>query len=165
MRRARLTLACAAALAGAVGCAAPFAEVEPSAPVAGVALVYCGSAGMSTKSVMAAMEPPTGQAGGEDSVPAPKVLTVCLRLQNQGGEVARVDRSAIELHCPHERDDAESDSDDQEVIAHPGESKELHVSFHYSPLPSGEDVTLGFEHAVTVGGKPVKLRPLALRKK
>ena len=50
------------------------------------------------------------------------------------------------------------------MIAHPGETKELHVSFHYSPLPSGEDVTVSFEHAVTVGGKPVKLRPLALRK-
>ena len=53
----------------------------------------------------------------------------------------------------------------QEVITHPGESKEFHVIFHYSQLPSGEDVSLKLDRALKVGDKLVKLPPIALRKR
>ena len=78
------------------------------------------------------------------------MLSVCLRLENHGSEVARLDRSDLELHAPHETDSWEPDSDDQEVIAHAGETRELHVAFQYSPLPSGEDVELVLDKALTV---------------
>ncbi len=151
-------------LLAAVGCGAPFAEVEPSAPRAGVGLVYCGSSAVSAESIMKAMEPPTGQTGA-GGMPEQKELRVCLRLENHGAAVARLTRSDVVLHCPHETDSAEPDHDDDEVIAHPGETRELHVTFRYSPLPSGEDVTLRFDGALTVGGKPLKPAPLALRKR
>jgi hypothetical protein len=146
------------------GCGAPFSEVKPSAPDRGVALVYCGSSATSAASVLKAMEPPVGQTG-ENGLPEQKELRVCLRLENQGDAVARLDRSEITLRCPHERDDWTQDRDDEEVIAHPGEQKELHVGFRYSPLTSGEDVALVFDGAVTIGGHAAKLPPLLLRKR
>jgi hypothetical protein len=155
--------ACVVVLLALAGCGAPFAEVKPSAPKSGVALVYCGSAATSAESVMKAMEPPTGPTG-ESSMPAEKELRVCLRLENHGDKVAKVDRTDFELHCPHETDSAAADSDDQEVIAHPGETRELHVSFRYSPLVHGEDVEVILDKALTVGGARVKLAPIVLRR-
>ena len=146
------------------GCGAPFAEVKPSAPQAGVALVYCGSAATSPESVLKSLEPPVGEAGG-DGLSAQKELRVCLRLENHGEKVARLDRGDIRLRCPHETDDWSQDRDDEEVIAHPGETKELHVAFRYSPLPAGEDVAVIFDGAVTIGGHAAKLPPLLLRKR
>ncbi|MCU1278645.1 MAG: hypothetical protein JWM53_2191 [bacterium] len=157
MRRAWLLLV----LVG--GCGAPFTEVKPSAPHGGVALVYCGSASTSAESVMKSLEPPTGQVG-ESSMPEQKELRVCLRLENKGDKVAKVDRSDFELRCPHETDSWAEDHDDVEVIAHPGETRELHVSFRYSPLVHGEDVQVMLDKALTVGGARVKLAPIVLRR-
>jgi hypothetical protein len=153
--------------AAAVGCAPPFAEVKPSAPRGGVALVYCGSAATSPESVMKALEPPSDlppEVGGGGGVSAQKELRVCLRLLNRGAEVVRLDRSYVTLRCPGETDDWAPDRDDQLVIAHPGETRELHVAFRYSPLVHGEEVTLLFDRALTVGGKPARLGPVVLRK-
>ena len=158
MRRVWLGLALAV-----VGCGAPFAEVKPSAPKSGVALVYCGSAATSAESVLKAMEPPTGPVG-ESSMPEQKELRVCLRLENRGDQVARVDRSDFELRCPHETDSWSPDSDEQLVIAQPGETRELHVSFRYSPLVHGEDAQIVLDKALTVGGRAVKLAPISLRR-
>jgi hypothetical protein len=162
MRRARLVVVVAAV--ALVGCAAPFNLVKPSAPRAGVALVYCGSAATSTESVMKSMEPPTGQVGGDSSLPEDKELNVCLRLENHGSEAARVTRSDFQLRTPHETDSPAADHDEDLVIAQPGETRELHVSFRYSPLVHGEDVQLILERALTVGGHAVKLPPIVLRK-
>ena len=147
-----------------VGCGAPFAEVKPSAPKSGVALVYCGSAATSAESVMKSMEPPTGPVGESSGMSEQKELRVCLRLENRGDQVAKVDRSDFELRCPHETDSWSQDRDDVEVIAHPGETRELHVSFRYSPLVHGEDVQLILDKALTVGGARVKLSPIVLRR-
>ena len=150
-------------LAAAFGCAAPFDLVKPSEARGGVALVYCGSAATSPESVMNAMEPPTGPTG-QSSLPEEKELRVCLRLENHGSDVARVTRSDFGLRTPHESDSPAADHDDDLVIAHPGEVRELHVSFRYSPLVHGEDVQLILANALTVGGKAVKLPPITLRK-
>src|SRR6185312_7328516 len=154
------------AIFAAVGaCAAPVNVVKPSSAVSGVSIVYCGSAATSTQSVINSMEPPVGQGGGGDETMADvKELNVCLRLENHGAETARLDRTMVLLKCPRETDDPQADRDDQEVIAHPGESKELHLIFKYTKLPSGEDVTLKFDRALKVGDKPVKLPPMGLRK-
>lgn len=146
-----------------VGCAAPFAEVAPTRPADGVALVYCGSAATSPESVMKAMEPPTGPTS-RSSLPADAELRVCLRLDNHGHDVARLDRSAFELRTPHETDAPSPDRDDELVIAHPGETRELHVSFRYGPLVHGEDVQLVVARALTVGGHQAALPPIVLRK-
>ncbi|MGZ3408431.1 MAG: hypothetical protein ACXVAN_18400 [Polyangia bacterium] len=159
MRRASLLLLSLSL----VGCGAPFAEVKPSAPQRGVALVYCGSAATSAESVMKSMEPPTGPSG-ESGMPEQKELRVCLKLENKGDKVAKLDRSDLELRCPHETDSWSEDHDDVEVIAHPGETRELHVSFRYSPLVHGEDVELLLDKALTVGGARVKLAPIVLRR-
>jgi hypothetical protein len=156
MRRAWLVLAL-------VGCGAPFTEIKPSAPKSGVALVYCGSASTSAESVMKSLEPPTGPSG-ESSMPEQKELRVCLKLENKGSQVAKVDRSDFELRCPHETDSWAEDHDDVEVIAHPGETRELHVSFRYSPLVHGEDVQVLLDKVLTVGGARVKLQPIVLRR-
>ncbi len=163
MRRALVVGAGLVVAAFVGGCAAPFDLVKPSEPRAGVALVYCGSAATSPESVMKSMEPPTGPVG-QSSLPEEKELRVCLRLENHGREPARLTRSDIGLKTPHESDSPAADSDDDLVIAHPGESRELHVSFRYSPLVHGEDVQVVLANAVTVGGHAVKLPPLLLRK-
>jgi hypothetical protein len=56
------------------------------------------------------------------------------------------------------------DADAEELLVRPGESRELHVRFRYSPLAPGEDVEVAFERALSVAGRPLKLGPLALRK-
>jgi len=164
MRRALLGGGAVAALAVALGCAAPFNAVTPSTSAGGVSVVYCGSASTSAQSVINSMEPPVGQSGGDNSMPEIKELNVCLRLENKGSQVARLDRTSVMLHCPRETDDPQADRDDAEVIAHPGESKELHIIFHYTKLPGGEDVSLRFDRALKVGDKLVKPPPIALRK-
>jgi hypothetical protein len=155
---------CAAALAcvAAAGCAGPFAEVQPSAPTGGVGVRYCGSSSASPGSVLRSLEPPVGAA--DTQLSPPKELYVCLRLENQGSRPARLNRSNVQLRCPRERQEWVPDRDDDVVIAHPGQSRELHVTFHYTPLVTGEDVALIFDGALTVGGAPVKLRPIVLRK-
>ncbi len=153
-----------AAVVALAGCGAPFNEVKPSQAQGGVSIVYCGSSATSAQSVMASLEPPVGQGGG-DAMPEQKELNVCLRLENHGSDTARLDRTAIMLKCPRETDEPQADRDDQEVITHPGEEKELHVIFHYTQLPSGEDVSLKLDRALKVGDKLVKLPPIALRKR
>ena len=149
------------------GCAGPFLESKPSAPRGGVALIFCGSSDSSPDSVLKSMEPPTRLppevSGGE--LEPPEELRVCLKLENKARAVARLDRSMLELKCPREKQSWAPDKDDQEIIVHPGEAREFHVNFHYSPLPSGEEVAVRFERALTVGGKPVNLPPLVLRKR
>ena len=163
MRRALVVAAAGAALAAAFGCAAPFNEIKPSEPRGGVAVVYCGSAATSPESVLKAMEPPTGPTG-ESSMPEDKELRVCLRLENRGGDKARLVRSDVGLRTPHENTQPAADRDDDLVIALPGETRELHVSFRYSPLVHGEEVQVILANAVTVGGKSLKLPPILLRK-
>ena len=162
-RRALVGGAAGAALAAALGCAAPFDLVKPSEGHGGVALVYCGSAATSPESVMKSLEPPTGQVG-DSSMPAEKELRVCMRLENHGTEKARVTRSDIGLKTPHESTQPAADHDDDIVIALPGESRELHVSFRYMELVHGEDVQVILANALTVAGKPVRLPPILLRK-
>ncbi|HEY2748199.1 MAG TPA: hypothetical protein VGL86_26435 [Polyangia bacterium] len=161
MRRACV----AVALFGLAGCGAPFNEVKPSEARDGVRVVYCGSAATSAQSIINSMEPPVGQTGGDNGMPEVKELNVCLRLENHGGDTARLDRTSVMLKCPRETDEPQADRDDQEVITHPGEAKEFHIIFHYTQLPSGEDVSLKFERALKIGDKPVKLPPIALRKR
>jgi hypothetical protein len=164
MRRALVVAAAGAAvLAATFGCAAPFNELKPSEPRGGVAVVYCGSAATSPESVLKAMEPPTGPTG-ESSMPEDKELRVCLRLENHGSDKARFVRSDVSLRTPHENTQPAADSDDDLVIALPGETRELHVSFRYSPLVHGEDVEVILASALSVGGKPLKLPPIVLRK-
>src|SRR4051812_24974211 len=116
MRRALVAAAAAAVLAAAFGCAAPFNEIKASEPRGGVAVVYCGSAATSPESVLAAMEPPTGQTG-ESSMPEQKELRVCLRVENHGGDKARFLRSDVSLRTPHENTQPAADHDDDLVIA------------------------------------------------
>jgi hypothetical protein len=113
---------------------------------------------------MKSLEPPTGPTGESGGMPEQKELRICLKLENKGSQVAKVDRSDFELRCPHETDSYSEDHDDVEVIAHPGETRELHVSFRYSPLVHGEDVQLILDKALTVGGARVKLAPIVLRR-
>jgi hypothetical protein len=165
MRRALVVVAAVGGLvAAAFGCAPPFDLVKPSEARGGVALVYCGSSAASPESVMKSMEPPTGPVG-QSSLPEDKELRVCLRVENHGSEAVRVTRSDFELKTPHERDSPSADSDDDLVIAQPGEVRELHVSFRYSPLVHGEDVQLLSANAVTIGGHPAKFAPMTLRKR
>ena len=165
MRRALSVAVAASALAlAAFGCGAPFSEVKASEARDGVSIAYCGSSATSAQSVMNSLEPPVGQAGADNGMPAIKELNVCLRLENHGSDTARLDRTSVMLKCPRETDEPQADRDDQEVITHPGESKELHIIFHYTQLPSGEDVRLVFDRALKIGDKPVKLPPLGLRK-
>ena len=156
-------VAVALLVAAGLGCAAPFDLVKPSEGHGGVALVYCGSAATSPESVMNAMEPPTGPTG-QSSLPEEKELRVCLRLENHGSDKARVVRSDFGLKTPHESASPAGDHDDDLVIALPGETREFHVSFRYSPLVHGEDVQVILANALTVGGHPVKLPPISLRK-
>lgn len=164
MRRALVVAAGGVLVAAAFGCAPPFDLVKPSEARSGVALVYCGSAATSPESVMKSMEPPTGPVG-QSSLPEDKELRVCLRVENHGSEVVRVTRSDFELKTPHEKDSPAADSDDDLVIAQPGETRELHVAFRYSPLVHGEDVQLLSANAVTIGGRPAKFAPMTLRKR
>ncbi len=164
MRRALVVSAVGALVAAAPGCAAPFDLVKPSEAHGAVALVYCGSAATSPESVMKSMEPPTGPVG-QSSMPEDKELRVCLRVENHGSDKVRVTRSDIGLKTPHESTAPAADSDDDLVIALPGETRELHVSFRYSPLVHGEDVQVILANAVTIGNRPAKFSPLTLRKR
>jgi hypothetical protein len=151
----------------AAGCGAPFEAVRPSATAQGVTVRYCGSSDVSPDAVVRAMEPPsslTPEVGGSP-LPGPEELRVCLRLENRGTQPARVDRSYLQLRAPREKQSWVPDSDDQEVIAHPGQTRELHVTFHYTPLVAGEDVSLVLDDAVTVGGRAAHLPPVLLRKR
>jgi hypothetical protein len=112
---------------------------------------------------MNAMEPPTGPTG-QSSLPEEKELRVCLKLENHGSDKARVVRSDFGLKTPHENTQPAGDHDDDLVIALPGETRELHVSFRYSPLVHGEEVQVILANALTVGGHAVKLPPIVLRK-
>jgi hypothetical protein len=152
----------AAILILCAGCAGPFTEVHPSTPSSGVAITYCGSSATSTESVLQAMEPPAGRP--DMQLRPPKELHVCLRLSNAGKQPARLNRSYVQLRCPREKQEWVPDSDDDVVIVHPGEARELHVGFHYSPLDAGEEVAVTFDGAVSAGGRPLKLAPIVLRK-
>ena len=163
MRRALVVAAVGVLGAAAAGCAAPFDLVKASEPHGSVALVYCGSAATSPESVLKSMEPPTGPVG-QSSLPEEKELRVCLRVENHGSDKVRVTRSDIGLKTPHESTPPAEDHDDDLVIALPGETRELHVSFRYSPLVHGEDVQVVLANAVTIGGRPAKFSPITLRK-
>jgi hypothetical protein len=152
-----------AALLLAAGCAAPFTEVKPSAPVGAVGVVYCGSSMISPQTLVQMMEPPVGSP--DQQIDPPKELRVCLKLSNTGGKPARLDRSHVTLRCPHEKQTWVPDRDDEIVIAHPGETRELYVTFHYSPLVAGEDVAVVLENAITVADRAAKLPAITLRKK
>jgi hypothetical protein len=150
------------------GCAGPFAAArnEPSR-ADGLSVGFCGSTKITAEKVLQAMAPPSDlptEVGGSGGLEPPEEARFCVSVDNRGAQTARIDRSYLALKCPREKQPWIPDSDDQEVIVHGGESKQLHVSFHYSPMPSGEDVSVLFEGAVTVGGKRARLAPLQLRK-
>jgi hypothetical protein len=150
----------------AVGCAAPFVESRPSAPSAGVSMAYCGSATVSSDSLARSLEPPSdlpAEVGGHPIEP-PKEVRFCLRVANHAARPVRLDRSRLVLRCPRERQSWVPDADAEELLVQPGETRELHVRFRYSPLAPGEDVELVFESALSAGGRPLKLMPLSLRK-
>ena len=153
----------AVSLLAALGCT-PFVALKPSSTASNVSVVFCGSSAASAQSVMKSLEPPTGPTGSSTELPDQKELSVCLKLENRGEGTARLTRSRIRLKCPHETDPWEYDRDDEEVIAHNGDSREFHVAFRYSPLPAGEDVQLLFEGAVTVDGRKVTIPSMTLRK-
>ena len=163
MRGALVVATAGAMLAAAIGCAAPFNLVKPSEARGGVAVAYCGAAATSPESVMNAMEPPTGPTG-QSSMPEEKELRVCLRLENHGSDKARFTRSDVALKTPHENTQPAADHDDDLVIALPGETRELHVSFRYSPLVHGEEVQVVLANALSVGGHALKLPPIVLVK-
>jgi hypothetical protein len=152
-----------------MGCAGPFAAARPDAASRseGVSVSFCGSSKITAEKVLRTMEPPSDlppEVGGSGGLEPPEEASFCLKVDNRGGQTARIDRSYLALKCPREKQPWIPDSDDQEVIIHGGESKQLHVSFHYSPMVSGEDVALVLESAVTIGGKRVRLAPLPLRR-
>jgi hypothetical protein len=147
-----------------VACAGPF-KATGASQASGVEVRFCGSSG--SLGGLRKMEPPSdlpSEVGGSGGLEPPQEVRLCLELENHGPDTARLDRSYLQLKCPSEKQPWVPDSDDQEVIAHAGESRKLHVGFHYSPLPSGEDVKLLFDNALTVGGRRAKLPPLPLRR-
>jgi hypothetical protein len=150
------------------GCAAPFiaARSEPS-QAAGVSVAFCGSSKVTAEKLLRAAEPPSDlptEVGGSGGLAPPEEASFCLKVDNHGRQTVRVDRSYLQLLAPHEKQPWIPDTDDQEVIVHAGEAKQLHVSFHYSPMPSGEDLKLLLESAFTVEGRRLKIAPLPIRK-
>jgi hypothetical protein len=149
-------------------CAGPFsAAPSASAQAAGVTVSFCGSSKVTAERVLRTMEPPSdlpSEVGGSGGLEPPEEASFCLKVENRGTQTVRVDRSYLVLKCPREKQPWVPDKDDQEVIVHAGESKQLQVVFHYSPMPSGEDVAVILEGAVSAGGRRLKLPPLPLRK-
>lgn len=145
-------------------CGAPFSAVRPASQASGVSVSFCGASKINS---LRRFEPPSDlptEVGGSGGLEPPQEVSFCLLITNRGAATARFDRGDLELKCPSEKQQWVPDKDDQEVIVRAGESKELHVGFHYSPLQSGEDVTLLFEKALTISGRFVRLPPLPLRK-
>jgi hypothetical protein len=152
----------------AAGCAAPFSMVKQGGAREGVAVTYCGATQSSPGSVMKSLDPPSAvesELRGSGEMPPPKELHVCLKVENKGSKPARFDRALVELKCPRERQNWQPDSDVQALVLHPGQSRELHVTFHYSPIDPGEDVSLLFDRALTVGGRSLHFEPVVLRRK
>jgi hypothetical protein len=153
------------------GCGGPFVEARPGSATVqatGVSVAFCGSTKMTTERVLKAMEPPSSvpsDVGGSGGLEPPEEAQFCLRLENRGSQTVRVDRRALTLSCPREKQPWVPDGSDREVIVHSGESKQLRISFHYSPLPSGEDVAVVLDGAVSAGGRPLKLPSLPLRRR
>jgi hypothetical protein len=151
----------------AAGCAAPFSMVKPGGAREGVTVSYCGATQSSPGSVMKSLDPPSAVEselhGG--LMPPPKELHVCVKVENKGGKPARFDRGLVELKCPREKQNWQPDADDQAVVLHPGQSRELHVTFQYSPIDPGEEVSLLFDRALTLGGRSLHVEPIVLRRK
>jgi hypothetical protein len=149
------------------GCAAPFTVVKASASGEGVTVTQCGTSATSTRSVMKSLDPPSAVEaelhGGY--LEPPKELNVCIKLDNKSGKPARFDRAVVQLKHPREREDWVADADDQVVVVQPGGSREVRLSFHYGPMDAGEEVSILFSRALSIGGKPVKLDSIVFRKK
>lgn len=145
------------------GCAAPFVEARPSAPHDGVSVTWCGAQKTSPGSVMRSLDPPTGRS--DERVEPPKELRVCLRVANGASKPLRFDRARVELKCPRERREAISDADDQTVTLAAGQTRDIYVGFTYTGLETGEEVQVVLDHALTLGGKDLRLAPLVLRHK
>jgi hypothetical protein len=151
-----------------VGCAGPFVDLDKPSKSQSITASSCGSTKITAERVLNNMEPPSSlpsEVGGSGGLEPPEQAQLCVQLDNHASGTVRVDRSYLQLKCPREKQPWVPDSDDQEVIIHAGESKKFKVSFHYSPMPSGEDVAILFERAVKVEGRVVALPPLPLRKR
>ncbi len=149
-------------------CAGPFGDLGKSSKSGSITASSCGSTKITAEKILANAEPPSSlptEVGGSGGLEPPEEAQLCVLLENHSDKTVRVDRSYLQLKCPREKQPWIPDSDDQEVIVHGGESKKLYVSFHYSPMPSGEDVQILFERAVKLDGKALSLPPLPLRKK
>jgi hypothetical protein len=147
-----------------IACAGPFVDVGRSSKSGSIMASSCGSTKITAEKVLSNMEPPSSlptEVGGSGGLEPPEDAQFCVELDNRSNQTVRVDRSYLQLKCPREKQPWIPDSDDQEVIVHAGEAKKFHVSFHYSPMPSGEDVQILFDRAI----KGVSLPPLPLRKK
>jgi hypothetical protein len=152
------------------GCAAPFGEARPGviSKAGGASLSFCGSTKVTAQRVLDNMEPPSSlptEVGGSGGIEPPEQARFCVKLENRGSQTIRVDRSYLALKCPREKQPWIPDSDDRDVIVHGGETKQLYVSFQYSPMSAGEDVSLLFDGAVAAEGRPLKIAPLPLRRK
>jgi hypothetical protein len=147
-----------------VACAGPFADVGKASKSGGVTASSCGTTKITAERILSNAEPPSSlpsEVGGSGGLEPPEQAQFCVQLENHSNTTVRVDRSYLQLKCPREKQPWVPDSDDQEVIVHAGETKKFNVSFHYSPMPSGEDVQLLLDRAI----KGVSLPPLPLRKK
>ena len=145
-------------------CAGPFIDVGKSSKSGSITVTSCGSTKITAERILSNAEPPSSlpsEVGGSGGLEPPEQAQFCVQLENHSSATVRVDRSYLQLKCPREKQPWVPDTDDQEVIIHAGESKKFNVSFHYSPMPSGEDVQLLFDRAV----KGAQLPPLPLRRR
>lgn len=144
------------------GCKGPFAEVVPDSRKDRAIVSYCGSAAATAASVIKTMD----SLGREESaLPAPNEVTVCIEVHNHESSPLRVDRSRARLKCPREQQSWVPDADDPELVVPPGLSRKFRVTFRYSPLVSGEDVSVLLDRALTRGDRPVAVAPIVLRRR
>jgi hypothetical protein len=157
-------LVVAALAVSVVGCAGPFTLVPGKAASGAIALSSCGNSSHSAGSVIAAMDgPPLGETGGPRLDP-PKQVIVCLQIDNHGSAPVKVDRSRFKLKAGYGVESWIEDADDNKFIVPAGATKKTRITFQYSKILSGEDVTIEPTDAVTVADRPVNVPAIVLRK-
>lgn len=149
---------------GIGGCAAPFEAVRSGGAHGKVAVASCGVRTGSSGSVLRAMDGPPSEIEGRSTAPSTE-FTVCVRLDNQGGEPVKVDRSHLHLKTPRARDTWVPDAGDEVFVVPPGTAKQFDVTFKPAPLLPGEDVSVLFDGAISSGGQSLSLPAIVLRKK
>jgi hypothetical protein len=162
--RIQIAIVLAAVLPGVGGCAAPFEEVRAGGATGKVAVASCGVRTGSTGSVVRAMDGPPSEIEGRSTAPSTE-FTVCVKLDNQGGQPIKVDRSHLHLKTPRARDTWVPDAADEVFVVPPGTAKRFDITFKPAPLLAGEDVSVLFDGAIYADGRPMSLPPIVLRKK